>query len=153
MTIPDFTNGQSARDLRRRMAEDQAEIDAALDRRSALEEAAETERAFAIRHHGLTVDEYQDIVDHATRAAAAGHWQILAMRFPSRLCSDHGRAIIAGDADWPDTLPQKPRALYDHWRREERGLGYHLSAAILDYPDGLPGDVGLILDWRAESDR
>lgn len=69
------------------------------------------------------------------------------MRFPSELCSDSGRAIGNADPEWPETLPGKARGAYRLWARLGRSRGFQLRAIILDYPGGIPGDVGLFLDW------
>ncbi len=69
------------------------------------------------------------------------------MRFPVALCSDHGRAINNGDADWPDSLTGRPRQAYEFWRDHVRPAGYRLKAMIIEWPGGMPGDVGMFLSW------
>lgn len=80
-------------------------------------------------------------------AATSGQTSMQVMRFPSDLCTDQGRAINAGRADWPETLDGRPKQFYQIWKEELQPRGYRLSAEVLDYPDGMPGDIGLILKW------
>jgi len=80
-------------------------------------------------------------------AAANGQTSLVVMRFPSDLCTDQGRAINAGRADWPETLDGRPKKFFEIWKEELQPRGYRLSAEVLDYPDGMPGDIGLILKW------
>jgi hypothetical protein len=85
---------------------------------------------------------------HRVRAAAeTGQAQLLIGRFPSELCSDHGRAINMAEPGWPDTLQGLPRQAYRVWKEKLQPLGYKLSAQIIDWPEGVPGDVGLYLSW------
>ena len=38
---------------------------------------------------------------------------------------------------------------YEAWTRDRlRPLGFHLKAEVLEYPGGLPGDIGFILTWK-----
>ncbi|WP_436643991.1 hypothetical protein [Microbaculum sp. FT89] len=80
-------------------------------------------------------------------AVARGDTELLVMRFPSALCSDRGRKINNGLAGWPDTLVGKPRQAYELWRDRLQPAGYRLKAMIVDWPGGMPGDVGFYLDW------
>lgn len=68
-------------------------------------------------------------------------------RFPNELTTDLGRAINNGEPDWPQTLTGVPRQVYDFWNADLRPLGYRLRAQIVDFPDGLPGDIGFTISW------
>lgn len=81
------------------------------------------------------------------RAAQDGKDELMVMRFPNSLCTDKRRAINNSDPDWPDTLTGRPRQAYELWRDQLRGAGYKLTAMIIDWPRGLPGDVGFFLHW------
>jgi hypothetical protein len=85
-------------------------------------------------------------------AADRGQTELMVMRFPTSLCSDKGRAINNSDPDWPETLTGRPRQAYELWRDHLRPAGYRLSAMIVEWPGGLPGDVGFFLKW-GESKR
>jgi hypothetical protein len=99
----------------------------------------------------LTPDVIKNAVDRlktaVRKAAERGENEILVMRFPVALCTDHGRAINNGDADWPDSLTGRPRQAYEFWRDHVRPAGYRLKAMIIEWPGGMPGDVGMFLSW------
>jgi len=80
-------------------------------------------------------------------AAQRGVSELMVMRFPTALCTDKGRAINNADKDWPDTLTGRPRQAYEFWRDQLRPGGYRLRAMIVEWPGGLPGDVGFFLQW------
>lgn len=80
-------------------------------------------------------------------AAERGQTELMVMRFPNALCSDKGRAINNADPSWPETLSGRPRQAYDLWRDQLRPAGFRLSAMIIEWPRGLPGDVGFFLKW------
>ena len=80
-------------------------------------------------------------------AAERGQTELLVMRFPNSLCTDRGRAINNSDPSWPDTLTGRPRQAYELWQSQLRQAGFRLSAMIIEWPGGLPGDVGFFLKW------
>lgn len=80
-------------------------------------------------------------------AALSGSNELMIGRFPSELCTDHGRAINQAEEGWPDTLQGLPRQAYEVWRDKLQPRGYRLKAMIVDWPDGMPGDVGMFLWW------
>ncbi len=80
-------------------------------------------------------------------AAEAGQNELMIGRFPVELCSDNGRAINMAEPNWPETLIGRPRQAYLLWKEKLQPLGYQLKAMIVDWPDGVPGDVGLYLSW------
>jgi hypothetical protein len=80
-------------------------------------------------------------------AAEKGQTELMVMRFPTALCTDKGRAINNMDEDWPETLTGQPRQAYEFWRDHLKNAGYSLSAMIVEWPGGLPGDVGFYLKW------
>jgi hypothetical protein len=81
------------------------------------------------------------------RAAANGLTEVLVYRFPNRLCTDKGRAINQQEPGWEDTLTGVPKEIYSLWRRYFRDRGYKLRVQIIDFPGGMPGDVGMTLNW------
>jgi hypothetical protein len=99
----------------------------------------------------LTDERLQEIVKtllyKLRTAAARGDTELMVMRFPSALCSDAGRKINNGIAGWPDTLVGRPRQAYELWRDRLQPAGYRLKAMIVDWPRGMPGDVGFFLEW------
>lgn len=81
------------------------------------------------------------------KAAQGGETEVMVMRFPVELCTDKGRAINNNDPDWPDSLTGRPRQAFELWRDYLRAGGYKLKAMIIEWPAGLPGDVGFFLSW------
>ena len=80
-------------------------------------------------------------------AAGKGDKEVLVMRFPNALCTDHGRALNNMEKDWPSTLIGRPLQAFEFWRDHLQPQGYGLKAMIVDWPEGLPGDIGLFLTW------
>ncbi|WP_029349259.1 hypothetical protein [Bosea sp. 117] len=83
-------------------------------------------------------------------AAERGETELMVMRFPNNLCTDRGRAINNTEERWPETLIGRPRQAYELWRDRLKPAGYGLAAMIVDWPNGMPGDVGLFLTWRGK---
>ena len=90
---------------------------------------------------------WNGLVHSARDAAERGDTEFLLLRFPSQLCSDGGRAINAPDTEWPRTLRGEAAEMYLRWERELRPRGFHLAARVIEFPDGVPGDIGLYLAW------
>ncbi len=95
----------------------------------------------------LTDEIWQAHLHRARVAAAAGQTDMQLLRFPNTVCSDDGRAINVGSPDWAATLRGEAAELYARWERELKGRGFHISAHVLEFPDGKPGDIGLFLVW------
>ena len=89
----------------------------------------------------------QLITQLVDRAAERGQSEVQVYRFPNSLCSDRGRRINNSEPDWDQTLEGRPRAGYEFWRDHLRPLGFHLRAQVLEYPGGMPGDIGFFLTW------
>lgn len=80
-------------------------------------------------------------------AAARGETELMVLRFPNSLCTDHGRAINNSLEGWPDTLTGRPRQAYELWRDRLKPAGFGLTTMIVEWPNGMPGDVGMFLVW------
>ena len=72
----------------------------------------------------------------------------MLLRFPSLLCSDGGRAVNMAETDWPESLQGEAAELYLRWARDLKPHGFPLHARVLDFPGGMPGDIGLFLTWE-----
>ena len=81
------------------------------------------------------------------RAADNGFMEVQVGRFPNALCTDHGRAINQQEPGWESTLTGVPKELFEFWREHLRPRGYKLRFQIVDFPGGIPGDVGISLGW------
>ena len=82
------------------------------------------------------------------RAIDNGRSSVLVYRFPNSLTTDGGRAINQQEPGWEGTLTGIPKEIYDFWGRQLRERGYKLRFEIIDFPDGIPGDVGITLSWE-----
>lgn len=142
----------SAEDLRNYMHQQEA---ARLNKELSAMDLAERTRAELVKKLSEPLDltperlhEIQQNLIHKIRLAAErGETEIMIMRFPNALCTDKGRALNNGDENWPDSLTGRPRQAYELWRDHLRQAHYKFKAQIVDWPNGLPGDVGLFISW------
>ena len=81
------------------------------------------------------------------RAVSNGLTEVLEMRFPNSLCTDRGRAINQQEPGWEDTLTGLPKELFEFWKRQLQPLGYKIRCQVVDWPGGMPGDIGITLKW------
>jgi len=81
------------------------------------------------------------------RAAANGLTEVEVGRFPNALCTDRGRAINQREPGWEKTLTGLPKELYEFWQKYLKSRGYKIGFSIVDFPGGMPGDVGISLKW------
>src|SRR5215470_16426109 len=81
------------------------------------------------------------------RAVANGKTEVQVYRFPNVLCTDKGRAINQQEPGWESTLTGVPKEIYQLWAKYFRDRGYKLRVEIIDFPGGIPGDVGMTLKW------
>jgi hypothetical protein len=86
---------------------------------------------------------------NARHAAERGELELMILRFPREVCGDAGRMIDNGEAGWETTLHGEAADVFRRWALELKPRGFHLRARTLDYPGGLPGDIGLFLSWGA----
>lgn len=155
MSDPDSTDPKapvvSADQLRMMLLEKQM---AEMERRQKIQEAEENKRAaFTSEFLGshVTDEERAMIRRLVMNAVKDGKMEAMVYSFPSQLCTDEGRAINNGDPDWPDTLRGKARELYDRYKAQAQPQGYVLKAMIINFPGGMPGDVGLFLNWAPKA--
>lgn len=81
------------------------------------------------------------------RAAEQGLHELQVFTFPASYCNDGGRRINNNEPDWPDSLEGYAKKAYAYFERELRPLGYKVRVEIVDYPGGMPGNVGMYLSW------
>jgi hypothetical protein len=81
------------------------------------------------------------------RAVKNGQTEVEVYRFPSELCTDHGRAINQTEPGWESTLSGVPKQVYELWHMYFRLRGYKLRVQIVDWPGGMPGDIAMTLSW------
>lgn len=81
------------------------------------------------------------------RAVANGMTEVQVGRFPNELCTDRGRAINQGEPGWENTLTGLPKELFEFWKKYLQPRGYKVAFEIVDFPGGVPGDIGVTLRW------
>jgi len=139
----------SAKEMMEKLALAEAEKAEAASRRQA---EAEAEKKLLLekitKPSGVSDEEaMQRVAVIIQRAVSNGQTEVQVYRFPNQLCTDHGRAINQQEAGWEKTLTGLPKEMYEFWNRQLRPLGYKLRFQLIDWPDGLPGDVGITLKW------
>ena len=92
-------------------------------------------------------DAIQRAVKIIERAVANGKSEVQVYRFPNTICTDKGRAINQQEPGWENTLTGVPKEIYQLWAKYFRDRGYKLRVEIIDFPGGMPGDVGMTLKW------
>ena len=81
------------------------------------------------------------------RAVDNGLTEIEVGRFPNQLCTDGGRAINQQEPGWENTLTGLPKELYGFWKKYLQPRGYRLRFQVVEWPGGMPGDIGVTLSW------
>jgi hypothetical protein len=95
------------------------------------------------------------------RAFERGETELMLTSFPSSFCSDDGRAVnnpplnAPGPDEepaWLETMPAGVREVHAYWKRELAPGGFTFTARIINFPGGMPGDVGLFFAWPKSLD-
>jgi hypothetical protein len=81
------------------------------------------------------------------RAVNNGLTEVEVGRFPNQLCTDRGRAINQQEPGWENTLTGLPKELFEFWKKHMQPRGYRVKFQIVDWPNGMPGDIGITLAW------
>jgi hypothetical protein len=139
----------AAKDLKKQIALREAEKASAAVRE---ETAAEKEKQALLekfsKPSGVSdEDRLMRAIAIIKRAASNGLTEVEVGRFPNQLCTDRGRAINQQERGWETTLTGVPKELFEFWQKHLKPRGYRLKCQIIDFPGGVPGDVGLILSW------
>jgi hypothetical protein len=139
----------SAKEMMEKLALAEAEKAEAATRRQAEVEAEKKLLLEKITKPSGVSDEeaMQRVAAIVQRAVSNGQTEVQVYRFPNQLCTDHGRAINQQEPGWEKTLTGLPKEMYEFWGRRLRPLGYKLKVQIVDWPGGMPGDVGITLKW------
>jgi hypothetical protein len=139
----------TAKDCKVRLAESEAEKASELARTAATVEAEKRELLKKLQEPSGVSD--AERLERAKaiikRAVAAGKSEVLVGRFPNTLFTDKGRAIGQVEPGWQSTLTGLPKELFEFWQSYLKPRGYRLRFEIIDYPGGIPGDIGVTLSW------
>ena len=114
-------------------------------KRNVEDEQHKLREAFETRE--IHPDVYERVSKVVRSAAERGEREVMVVRFPSTYCTDGGRAINNFEAGWENTLTGFAKRAYEFGRKELAPQGYKFRAQILDFPGGMPGDIGLFLRW------
>ncbi len=140
----------SAADLQRRMAEHEAARAAEESRR--MQDQEERQKVVMAEFHKppeRTAEQLMQLVMQlVNQAADRGQTEVQVYRFPNELCRDRGRRINNLEPEWEQTLEGRPKLAYEFWHDHLRPLGFGLKAGVVDYPGGMPGDIGFFLTWK-----
>jgi hypothetical protein len=99
----------------------------------------------------VTEDEVAMVRRLVMNAVKDGKFEALVYSFPSDLCTDSGRAINSNDPQWTATLQGKAKEFYNRYMELGKPQGFKLKAMIINFPGGIPGDVGFFLNWAPEA--
>ena len=137
----------SAEELRAKMAQQQAEeAEKKLQQERKHEEELNELKAYFMTSK-ITDEERQQFRQKVYRLAEQGQSELMVFSFPSEFCSDGGRAINNKERDWPESLAGRAKQAFDLWERNSKHLGFKLEARVLNYPEGIIGDIGLFVSW------
>jgi len=81
------------------------------------------------------------------RAVGNGLTEVLVGTFPNQVCTDRGRAINQQEKGWETTLTGLPKELFEFWEKHLQPRGYKIKCEIVNFPNGMPGDIGITLSW------
>ena len=81
------------------------------------------------------------------RAVRNGMTEVQVYRFPNSLCTDRGRAINQQEPGWEKTLTGIPKEIFQLWVDYLEPRGYRIGYQTIDYPGGMPGDIGITIAW------
>jgi hypothetical protein len=97
---------------------------------------------------GLTEDEKVQLASTVIqRAVRNGLTEVQVYRFPNSLCTDNGRAINQQEPGWEKTLTGIAKEIFNLWSDYLKPRGYRIGYQIIDFPGGMPGDIGIIIAW------
>ena len=95
----------------------------------------------------------EDKADFNKRISNGFRWrerEAQIFTFPSDYCPDQGRRINHALPGWEQQLVGYAGEIYHYWESELKPGGFGLNARIVNFNDGMPGDVGLFITWPDE---
>jgi hypothetical protein len=139
----------TAKEIKKQAAIKEAEK---ADQQARAAAAAESEKKALIEQlnkpSGLSEDEKVKLASTVIqRAVRNGLTEVQVYRFPNMLCTDKGRAINQLEAGWEKTLTGIPQEIFQLWTDYLKPRGYRIRYQIIDFPGGVPGDIGITISW------
>jgi hypothetical protein len=93
----------------------------------------------------------QSGLDRIRRAFERGETELMFSVFPSAApINKPSQAELDARSDEPEwlaTLPVGAHQVYECWKTKLKPGGFSFGARIINYPGGMPGDVGLFFSW------
>ena len=145
----------TAKQVLQRAAEKEAAMTQELKRRSEIAAKERAEQIARLRKpSGMSEEDKIRLAATAiNKAVSNGLMEVQVYRFPNILCTDRGRAINQQEPGWERTLTGLPLEIYQLWVDHLQPRGYDIRYQIIDFPGGMPGDVGIIVSWKEEQKR
>src|ERR1700739_4414587 len=139
----------SAKDILKQAALKEAEKAEEAARRASAADAEKRELIERLgQPSGLSEEEKVKLASTVIqRAVRNGLTEVQVYRFPNTLCTDKGRAINQMEPGWERTLAGIPKEIYQLWADYLQPRGYRIRYQIVDYPGGMPGDIGIVIAW------
>src|ERR1700745_2608787 len=114
--------------------------------------AAEAEKRALIERlskpSGLSEDEKVRLASTVIqRAVRNGLTEVQVYRFPNSLCTDNGRAINQMGPGWEKTLTGLAHEISQLCFDYLKPRGYRIRYQVVDFPGGVPGDIGISIAW------
>jgi hypothetical protein len=114
--------------------------------------AAEAEKRALIeklsKPSGLSEDDKVKLASNVIqRAVRNGQTEVQVYRFPNLLCTDNGRAINQQEPGWEKTLTGIAQEIFQLWFDYLKPRGYRIRYQVVDFPGGVPGDIGIVIAW------
>ena len=141
----------SADQLRKALLEEQIKAAADDEKRRAREQQELTKFTESFLKDQVNDEEIAMVRRLVMNALKNGKFEALVYSFPSDLCTDSGRAINSGDPLWTETLRGKAKQFYERYLKFGKPAGYRLKAMVINFPSGIPGDIGFFLNWAPET--
>ncbi|WP_341486775.1 histidine kinase [Pararhizobium sp. A13] len=140
----------SAKDLRMQLLQREMEEMEKERKLKALDEKKHADFAGDFLEKHVSEEEIAVVRRLVANAVKDGKFEAMVYSFPSDLCTDSGRAINSSDKDWPQTLQGKAKEFFERYQTFGKPQGYKMKAMIINFPGGVPGDVGFFLNWAPD---
>jgi hypothetical protein len=140
----------SAKDLRMQVLQREMQEMEKERKLKALDEKKHADFAGDFLEKHVSEEEIAVVRRLVANAVKDGKFEAMVYSFPSDLCTDSGRAINSGDKDWPNTLQGKAKEFFERYQTFGKPQGYKMKAMIINFPGGVPGDVGFFLNWAPD---
>lgn len=116
-------------------------------KRAKMQEEGQAALREAFMHAEIGPEAHERVNAAVRRAAEQGSHQVQIIMFPASYCNDGGRRINNSEPDWPNSLEGFAKKAYEFYEKELKPLGYRAHVEIIDYPGGMPGNIGMFLKW------